>query len=97
MAISYCVLRKRPTDLQIAHTNKESRNFLDYQDRQGATRGYLALLPHQVDELQRATSSNTSRNVITANYRDTGAQWVKLAEQWANRIANSDLRVSSRK
>jgi hypothetical protein len=101
MAIRYCALTTRPTDLHISQMNRSVVVNFGSAGPEAADRGYMELLPHQVNELNRAESSKTSRKGIASNYQVTEAQWRRLEEQRINYIYISripiDLRPPSRK
>jgi hypothetical protein len=91
-AIRFNALTKGRSEIAIADMNRECVHFLQQAD----ARGYAILCKHQVDELNLATNSRTTRIVMNRAYRATEAQWRILEEQWVAYILASDVRMPSR-
>jgi hypothetical protein len=96
-AIRYVNMTTRPSEITIAEMNMECvRSLFDLQ-QQADKRGDNIVLPFQVDEVDEATDSLTSRNIQRQGYRATETQWRTISNPFAEMSLMADPRMPSRK
>ena len=102
-------IERRPTSARQEQVNQYIRSWLHYLAECNQNSLCPTLLPWQIRELYRATSSRAARKAIKLRYKLNAAQWAILFEQWTTYIVNQndepltveqldllDIRVNSR-
>jgi hypothetical protein len=82
------MIQQRPTSARQEQVNPYIRAWLHYLAECNQNSLCPTLLPWQIRELYRATSSRAARKAIKLRYKLNAAQWAILYEEWTAYIVN---------